>query len=104
MTVPQLVAFYTILSGLGATVAALAFWSGVLHQKVVSQGREIRELKDAKAGERGDRDRLIIIETTLANVRDSQDSMKRALDGLQRQLGNLMRLKSGEIVELPVQG
>lgn len=104
MTIPQLVAFYTILSGLGATVAALAFWSGVLHQKVISQGHEIRELKDAKIGERSDRDRLIVIETSLKGVKDSQDSMRRALEGVQRQLGNLMRLKSGEIVELPVQG
>lgn len=94
MTVPELLQLYAPLAGL----LALAFWVGVLSQKVKDQGEDIRDLKSAGA-EGGVTERLVRLEVNSENATESLKGMERSLQGIQRQLGNLMH-KGASITEM----
>lgn len=82
--------FYAPIVG----IIALAYWSGVLAARVKHLEKDV--FNDASRQERaGDHDRLVIVEATVTNIHDDVVGIKRSIDGMQRQLGNLMTGKSG---------
>lgn len=99
MTVTELVQLYAPLLGL----LVLAFWVGSLSQRVVTLERDVGELKRDGEGEVTIRDRLTALETKFDIASGDIKSIKRGMDGVQRQLGNLMTTKSHS-VELSNEG
>lgn len=86
MTLAQILQFYGPLAGLLGVV----FWLGMLTQQVKDLKEDIDELKgNAEAG--GSAHRLTTLEVQMKHVEEGVTSIKRSLDGIQRQLGNLMR-------------
>lgn len=100
MTLAQLLQLYAPLAGL----LALAFWVGMLSQKVVDQKEDILALKaDVKSlkdedSHAGSAERLVRVEVTLETAVTELAKFGRAMEGVQRQLGNLMQ-KPGTITE-----
>lgn len=100
MTLAQLLQLYAPLAGL----LALAFWVGMLSQKVADQKEDIAALKsDVKAlkddeANGGAGERLVRLEVTLETAVKEIAKFGRAMEGVQRQLGNLMQ-KPGSITE-----
>lgn len=76
------------LFAIGSALAGLVFWSGVLSNRVRNIEKQIeREEPDGK--------KLVRVEVTLENMGLEIASIKRALEGIQRQLGNLMTGRGG---------
>lgn len=96
LSLTQLVELYFPLVGL----LCLAFWTGMLSQRVRTNEREIKELKADGANAGTVRDRLTRIETLMEGVEDRLDAFGRGMEGMQRQLGNLTGKNMGSIVEL----
>lgn len=89
MTVTELVQLYAPLAGLLAVV----FWLGVLSQKVKALETTVTELQEHD-GPGGNSERLVRLEVTMEGVQTTLQSLDRGMQGVQRQLGNLM-LKGG---------
>lgn len=85
MTLAQVLQLYAPL----AALLALAAWVGALSQKVRDQGDDIKELKEA-GSEGGVMERLVRLEVNSENTTKSLESVDRSLQGIQRQLGNMM--------------
>lgn len=82
MTVTELVQLYAPLAGL----LAVAFWLGVLTQRV----RTLERNSDGMWGEGGIGERLVRMETKMESQTETMESVKRSMDGVQRQLGNMI--------------
>jgi hypothetical protein len=85
VTIADGLQFYPLFAGLIAVV----FWLGVLSNRVRTLEREVGAMK-AEEGPGGTGERLVRVEVLLAETRDSLKSMDRGLQGVQRQLGNLV--------------
>ena len=97
MTVPELLQLYAPLAGM----LAMAFWLGMLSQAVATLKRDVEELKEGADATGSIRDRLTKIETKFEGAIDDIHSIKRSMEGVQRQLANLMGARPGQVVELP---
>lgn len=89
MTVTQLVQLYAPLAGLLMVV----FWLGVLSQRVKSLEGQVASLEEHD-GPGGSGERLVRLEVTMESVQSTLLSLDRGMQGVQRQLGNLM-IKGG---------
>lgn len=96
VTVTDALQFYPLLAGL----IGLAFWSGVLTQKVRSQGSDIEALKDEEGQNAKLIERLVRLEVQMGHVEDGIGRINRGMDVMQRQLGNLMTGGGGKVIEL----
>lgn len=93
MTVTQLLQLYAPLAGM----LMLAFWVGVLTERIKSIRVEVQELKSEAA--EGDSPAITRLKVEMEGVKTSLDKLGRGMEGVQRQLGNLMQ-KPGQILEL----
>lgn len=93
MTISELVQLYAPLAGL----LVLAFWVGALSQRVKNLEQADRDRKRADDDQGSIRDRLTRIETKFESTADDVAAIKRSMDGVQRQLGNLMINKATAI-------
>lgn len=94
MTITQLFQLYAPLVGL----LALAFWTGVLSQRVKQLEDTAKDLKAANAEGSEVFERLVRLEVNMENAVNQLGSLDRGMQGVQRQLGNLMH-KGGAIQE-----
>lgn len=94
MTVSQLLQLYAPLAG----IVALAFWSGVLSQKVAGLRERIAKLEADGDGDMKTVDRLARLETKMDANTAGVEKLNRGMEGVQRQLGNLM-MKPGVVTE-----
>lgn len=90
MTVAEFVQLYTPMAGL----IGMAFWMGVLSQRV-------RSLENSTKTDKTDSERLVRVEVSVENLQDELKQLHRGIEGVQRQLGNLMTTKGRTVVELP---
>jgi hypothetical protein len=97
MTLEQLIQVYAPLAGL----LGAFFWLGVLSNRVHTLEKAAAKVEAASRTERDDFGRLIALETEMKTVITSLAEIKRGMDGVQRQLANLMGAKPGVLVELP---
>lgn len=97
MSVSELVQLYAPLAGL----LVLAFWVGALSQKVANLKEDVKDLEEGADAAGTIRDRLTRIEVKFEGVEGDLTSIKRGMEGVQRQLGNLMGAKGGQVLELP---
>lgn len=95
MSVSQLVQFYAPLVGL----LGMAFWTGMLSQRVRTLERDVAEARKGASELRETHDRIIRIETLMEGVIDDVAKMARQIESLQRQMGNLMQ--TGGVKEFP---
>jgi hypothetical protein len=86
MTVTELVQLYAPLAGLLGVV----FWLGVLSEKVKNLQRAVETL-ERELGDGGGGERLVRLEVQMTSVADQLKGIHRSMDGVQRQLGNLMK-------------
>lgn len=93
MTVTELVQLYAPLAGLLGVV----FWLGVLSQKVRALESTLRSIEEHD-GPGGNSERLVRLEVTMEGVQTTLLSLDRGMQGVQRQLGNLM-IKGGASYE-----
>jgi len=97
VTVPELLQLYAPLAGL----LALAFWVGVLSERVRGLRDDVEKLqKDDTVAEAP---AVIRLEEKVTALTDAVAKLSRGMDGVQRQLGNLMQT-SGRLVELRADG
>jgi hypothetical protein len=90
MTVAELVQLYAPLAGL----LVLAFWVGALSERVKNLRKDVDELKkrsDAEVGEGGMLERMIRMEVKLEGANTQLGSLDRHMQGVQRQIANLMK-------------
>lgn len=82
---------YAPLAGLLCVV----FWLGVLSERVASQSRKIQNLEtevDKLKGEDGHgSERIVRLEVKVENVETQGQSILRSLEGIQRQLANMIQ-------------
>jgi len=85
MNLGQVAAFYAPFVGLLGVV----FWLGVLSQRVKQLETTVVELREADdTGKKGDR--LTRLEVQMEHANEKLESLDRGMQGVQRQLGNLM--------------
>ena len=89
MTVAEVFQLYVPLAGL----VGLAFWVGVLSQRV-------RGLEDRLSDEKGDAARLVRVETVLTAQAEDLKGLRASIDGLNRSLSNLMTGRGSQVIEL----
>lgn len=95
MTVAELVQLYAPLAGL----ALLAFWVGALSERVKNLRKDVDTLNgrhDAEVGEGGMLERMIRMEVNLDNAGKQLESLDRHMQGVQRQIANLMKSGGGD--------
>lgn len=90
MTVEELIQLYAPLAGL----VGMAFYMGVLSQRV-------RSLENSTKTDKTDSERLVRVEVSVENMQEELKQLHRGIEGVQRQLGNLMTTKGRTVVELP---
>jgi hypothetical protein len=99
MTLAEVLQLYTPLAGL----VVLAFLMGTQHQRIAQLEVVAKELRaaDGKADGEGNGiiDRLARLETNSDNQGKQLDKIEREMQGVQRQLANLMRGGNGPIHE-----
>jgi hypothetical protein len=93
MTVPELLQLYAPLAGM----LALAFWVGVLSERVKGLRFDVQELKNDSTVSGSPA--VIRLEEHVSSLKTAVDKLTRGMDGVQRQLGNLMQ-RPGTLVEL----
>lgn len=93
MTLSQLVQLYAPLAGLLGVV----FWLGMLTQQVRTLKEDMKEIR-IEDGPGGSRERLVRLEVQMENAANKLESIERGMQGVQRQLGNLM-MKPGRVEE-----
>lgn len=99
VTVTEALQFYAPLLGL----LALAFWSGVLSQRVKGLEARCAALESEESKQATLIERLVRLEVQMGHVEDGIGTLKRGVETMQRQLGNLMTGGGGKIIELPGQ-
>lgn len=87
MTLAEALQLYAPLLG----IIALAFWSGVLSQKVSSLRERVAKLEREGDGDMKTVDRLARLETKMDTNTAGIEKLNRGMEGVQRQLGNLMQ-------------
>lgn len=94
MTIAQLLQLYAPLVGL----LGLAFWSGVLTNKVSNQKEDLEEVKATVAGLKTrlelpnvNVERLVRVETKVDALEPRLLAIDRTLQGIQRQVANTMK-------------
>lgn len=90
MSVTALFQLYAPFAG----IAALCFWVGMLHQRV-------KTLETSAKRDREDGERLVRVETKLESVEEDVEKILRHMDGINRQLGNIMQRQAGKVIEFP---
>jgi hypothetical protein len=85
VTVPELLQLYTPLAGM----LALAFWVGVLSERVKSLRHDVQELKNEHT--EGEAPAIIRLKVEMEGVKTAVEKLGRGMEGVQRQLGNLMQ-------------
>lgn len=80
---------FTVISAL----LAAAYQMGRLSQRVDNVENLITK-------EAGTHDEVIVLKTQMKTVLASMEQIKRGMDGVQRQLGNLAGLKGNTLIEL----
>lgn len=90
MDFSQALQFYAPIVG----IIGLAYGSGVLAARVKHLEKEVFNETD-RQGKADDHDRLVIVEATVNNIHEDLVGIKRSLEGVQRQLGNLTTGKAG---------
>jgi hypothetical protein len=85
MTVTELFQLYAPLAGL----LALAFWTGMLSQKVADLKEDVKSLMNESGGKDGTGSRLVALEGAMDGVKKSLESIDRGMSGVQRQLATL---------------
>lgn len=94
LTVTQLFQLYAPLAGL----LLMAFWVGVLSQRVKTLEGDVAEMKtQGMTGGHGER--LTRMETKMEHIEEHMERLGRGVEGVQRQLGNLMQ-RGGKIIDL----
>ena len=95
MTLPQVIQLYAPLAGM----LALAFWVGVLSERVRRLREDVKELQadSSVAGSPA----VVRLEEHVSGLKTSVDKLNRGMESVQRQLGNLMQKGPGHIIELP---
>lgn len=89
MTVPQLLQLYAPLAGL----LGLAFWVGVLSERVKNLRFDVQELKSENV--EGGSPAIIRLKVEMEGVKGAMEKLTRSMEGVQRQLGNLMQKPTG---------
>lgn len=92
MTVPQLLQLYAPLAGL----LGLAFWVGVLSERVKGLRFDVQEMKDENAA--GGAPAVIRLQVEVAAMKTALEKLTRGMEGVQRQLGTIA-MRSGALVE-----
>lgn len=92
----DLMVFYPLV----AAVGGLLFWSGTLSQRVKTNEREIAALKTDADGAGTLRERLGRFEERLDTLTSNAAQLSRGMEGVQRQLGNLMQRGQAGVTEL----
>lgn len=90
MTLGGAVQIYAPLAGL----ALLAFWVGALSERVKNLRKDVDTLNarhDAEMGEGGLLERVIRMGVNLENATKQLESLDRHMQGVQRQIANLMK-------------
>lgn len=90
MNITQLVQLYAPLAGLLMVV----FWLGVLSQRVKDLQDRVAGLRKEQDDSGDDHDLLVELKTKMTLIADRLDGFERGMQGVQRQLGNLM-IKGG---------
>lgn len=90
MTLAQALQLYTPLAGL----VLMAFWLGVLSNRVSTLEREERDRKTREALTATDGERIVRVETKLDGAIGTLESLQREMAGVQRALGNIASGKS----------
>lgn len=90
LTVAGAIQLYTPLAGL----ALLAFWVGALSERVKTLRKDVDALNgrhEAEVGEGGMLERMIRMEVNLENATKQLESLDRHMQGVQRQIANMMK-------------
>ena len=93
MTVPELLQLYAPLAGM----LALAFWVGVLSERVRGLRTDVQDLRNESTV--AEAPAVIRLEGDVKNLTTAVEKLTRGMEGVQRQLGNLMQTP-GKLVEL----
>lgn len=89
MSLAAVLQLYAPLAGL----ILMAFWTGVLHQRVAQLEAVARELRSQEEGRDSVIDRLARLEVKSDNTTKQLDKIARELEGVQRQLSDLARTR-----------
>lgn len=89
MTVPQLLQLYAPLAGL----LGLAFWVGVLSERVKGLRFDVQELKNENTA--GGAPAIIRLKVEMEAVKEALGKLTRGMESVNRQLANLMQKPSG---------
>jgi hypothetical protein len=73
-----------------AGILGLAFWTGVLTERVRGLRFDVQELKEANA-EGGSESKITRLQVEMEGARADIGKLSRGMEGVQRQLGNLMK-------------
>jgi predicted ATP-grasp superfamily ATP-dependent carboligase len=90
MTVNELVQLYAPLAGLLGVV----FWLGVLSEKVSALKTKLKELENKIEKDEEEGKEIVRLQVKVDNLETTAKSIQRSVEGIQRQLGNLMTGKS----------
>ena len=96
MEIGQALQFWTPLVGL----LVMAFWLGVLSNRVSTLEREERDRKTRDGAESAERERIVRVETKLDGAITTLASVQREIAGMQRSLGNLSTGRGNRAVQL----
>ena len=96
MEIGQALQFWTPLVGL----LVMAFWLGVLSNRVATLEREERDRTAREAGDQVERERIVRVETKLDGAIATLSSLQREVAGVQRALGRLAFGRSGRLGEV----
>jgi hypothetical protein len=94
MTVPELLQLYAPLAGM----LALAFWVGVLSERVRGLNQAVRKLESENTV--AEAPAVIRLEEKVGTLMAAVEKLTRGMDGVQRQLGNLMQKPAGQVLEM----
>ena len=97
MTVTELVQLYAPLAGM----LAMIFWLGMLSERVKTVAAALAELRSENTV--AEAPAVIRLESKVEAMSSSVDKLTRGMEGVQRQLGNMMK-SSGKVVELHSDG
>jgi cell division protein FtsB len=70
---------------------ALAFWVGVLSERVKTLQVSVRELRAEDADPEGKQTKITRLQVQMEGVQTTLDKLDRSVQGMQRQVGNLMQ-------------
>lgn len=93
MTLPELLQLYAPLAGM----LALAFWVGVLSERVRGLRFDVQKLQNEDTV--ADAPTVVRLEEKVSGLTAAVEKLTRGMDGVQRQLGNLMQTP-GKVLEL----